>query len=109
MPTAECFSIDVVPGLSRLFLDYCAGSEAARPFFASLPGDPGWQTRPAVPAHWPQLVSQLAAQNLSPAAAGFAAALFVFFLAAAAFLLLGMGSLLDCMVRKSLPTAASRR
>jgi len=75
LPTAECFSIDVVPGLSRLFLDYCAGSEAARPFFASLPGDPGWQTRPAVPAHWPQLVSQLAAQNLSPAAAPALAAL----------------------------------
>jgi len=53
----------VAPGLHRLFLDYCAGAAAARPFYAALPPDSGWQARPAVPAHWPELVELLAAQN----------------------------------------------
>jgi len=66
---ADCYPITVAPGLSRLFLDYCAGSAAARPFFASLPPDAGWQTRPPVPAHRPELVRLLTAQNPSPAAA----------------------------------------
>jgi len=64
-----------MPGLTRLFQDYCAGSPAARPFFAALPPDSGWQARPPVPAHWPELVALLAEQNPSAAAAPALAAL----------------------------------
>ncbi len=67
--TADCYPITVAPGLSRLFLDYCTGAAAARPFYASLPPDTGWQMRPPVPAHWPELVALLAEQNPSQAAA----------------------------------------
>jgi bacillithiol synthase len=69
---ADCYPITVAPGLHRLFLDYCAGNAAVRRFYASLPPDSGWQTRPALPAHWHDLVRLLAAQN--PAAAGTPAA-----------------------------------
>ncbi len=72
LPTAECYPITVAPGLHRLFLDYCAGDAAVRPFYASLPPDMGWQARPAIPPHWPELVDLLAGQN--PAADGSAAA-----------------------------------
>jgi bacillithiol biosynthesis cysteine-adding enzyme BshC len=69
----------VVPGLSRLFLDYCAGGapghESVRPFYASMPPDHGWRRRPQLAAHWPELVELLAAQNPSPAAAPALAAL----------------------------------
>jgi bacillithiol synthase len=61
--TADCFPITVAPGLSRLFLDYCAGDAAAKPFYRSLPPDAGWQDRPAVPAHWPEVVALLENQN----------------------------------------------
>jgi bacillithiol synthase len=59
----------VVPGLSRLFLDYCAGEAAVRRFYASLPRDSAWQKRPAAPSHWPEIVAILTEQNRSPAAA----------------------------------------
>jgi bacillithiol synthase len=74
LPTADCFPITVAPGLSRLFLDYCAGDVAVRPFYASLPPDAQWSAAGGapVPAHWPELVRLLAEQN--PAAAGSAAA-----------------------------------
>jgi bacillithiol synthase len=62
----------VAPGLSRLFLDYCAGDAAVSRFYASLPPDAGWQARPAVPTHWAEMVKLLAEQN--PAAAGSATA-----------------------------------
>ncbi len=68
MLTADCFPITVAPGLHRLFLDFCAGDAAADRFYASLPPDSGWQSRPAVPAHWPELVQLIADQN--PARAG---------------------------------------
>lgn len=72
LPTADCYPITVVPGLHRLFLDYCAGDAAARTFYLSLPGKnvqgSGWQARPPVPAHWPELVRLLAEQNPSPTA-----------------------------------------
>ncbi len=74
MPTADCIPITTAPGLSRLFLDYCAGADAVRPFYGG--GSPvggaltqEWQRRPDVPAHWPDLVDQLAIQNPSPSAA----------------------------------------
>jgi hypothetical protein len=66
---ADCHPISSVPGLHRLFLDFCSGSAAVRGFYASLPPNAGWQERPPVPAHWPELVSLLAAQNPSPEAA----------------------------------------
>jgi bacillithiol biosynthesis cysteine-adding enzyme BshC len=67
--TTDCFPITVAPGLSRLFLDYCAANPAARPFYASLPPDYGWQARPPIPAHFPSLVGLLAEQNPGPASA----------------------------------------
>jgi bacillithiol biosynthesis cysteine-adding enzyme BshC len=67
--TAECHPLTVVPGLSRLFLDYCSGAETAREFYSSMPPDARWQTRPPVPAHWPELVALLAEQNSSATAA----------------------------------------
>ena len=73
MLTADCFPITVAPGLHRLFLDYCAGDAAVGRFYASLPPDAGWQVRPPVPHHWPELVALLAEQNPTPqgsAAAG---------------------------------------
>jgi bacillithiol biosynthesis cysteine-adding enzyme BshC len=72
LPSAECYPITAAPGLSRLFLDYCAGNDAVRPYYASQPPDTGWQSRLAVPAHWPELVASLAAQN--PVTTGGAAA-----------------------------------
>jgi len=79
LPTVDCYPITVAPGLHRLFLDYCAGAAGARPFYASLPPDAGWQARPPLPAHWPQMVELLAEQNPAsktpglPAAAAIAA------------------------------------
>ncbi|HMD78020.1 MAG TPA: bacillithiol biosynthesis cysteine-adding enzyme BshC [Terracidiphilus sp.] len=78
MPTADCYPMTVAPGLSRLFLDYCAGGAAARAFYTSLPpgkeGQGDWQARPPLPAHWPELVRLLAEQNPASAAGGGAAA-----------------------------------
>lgn len=68
MTSADCHPITVAPGLTRLFLDYCAGEVAVRPYYAATPFDTGWQIRPPVPAHWPELTEQLAAQNASAAA-----------------------------------------
>ena len=79
MPTTECHPNTVAPGFSRLFLDYCAGDAAARRFYTS--GQPaedsqvGWQARPSVPAHWPELVALLGTQNAESAAEGTAGAL----------------------------------
>jgi len=65
---ADCYPITVAPGLSRLFLDYCAGEARARSFYGpspldQTPLDESWSARPAVPAHWPELVHLLASQN----------------------------------------------
>jgi bacillithiol biosynthesis cysteine-adding enzyme BshC len=70
--SAECHPITVAPGLSRLFQDFCAGAPAARPFYglSASPLESAWQNRPELPAHWPELVSLLAAQNPSSTVAG---------------------------------------
>ena len=64
---AERHSISVVPGLHRLFLEYCSGTAEARAFYAPLPPGtdaPGsGQTRPPLPAHWLELLRLLAEQN----------------------------------------------
>ena len=62
MPTADCFPITATPGLSRLFLDYCAGADSARRFYGH-DGGLDWQIRPPLPAHWQQLTALLTAQN----------------------------------------------
>lgn len=79
LPTLDLHPITAVPGLTRLFLHYCAAGaperDSLRPFYASLPPDKGWQVPPPRPAHFPEIVSLLAAQNPSPAAAPALAAL----------------------------------
>ncbi len=52
----------VMPGMSRLFLDFCAGAATAQAFYAAT-REESWRQRPALPAHWPELVRLLAAQN----------------------------------------------
>src|SRR5580692_11242445 len=52
-----------MPGQSRLFLDFCAGALGA-----FLPSDKIERERPPLPAHWPELVQLLAAQNPSNSA-----------------------------------------
>jgi bacillithiol biosynthesis cysteine-adding enzyme BshC len=59
----------VMPGMSRLFLDYCAGAAAAQTFFDSAEQPDSWQQRPDLPAHWPELVRLLTAQNPANASA----------------------------------------
>jgi bacillithiol synthase len=61
---AECYPVTVIPGQSRLFLDFCAG----RGLRAFLPRDDVSKARPQRPAHWLELVRILAVQNPSPAA-----------------------------------------
>ncbi|WP_348262743.1 bacillithiol biosynthesis cysteine-adding enzyme BshC [Telmatobacter sp. DSM 110680] len=69
MPSSDCYPIDVAPGLSRLFKDYCAGEAVVRPFYSSLPRETGWQQRCPLPDHWNEIVEVLATQNPTPAAA----------------------------------------
>jgi bacillithiol biosynthesis cysteine-adding enzyme BshC len=59
----------VVPGLHRLFLDACAGAEEARAFYPALSPETGWQARPPLPAHWPELLRLLGEQNSAPSVA----------------------------------------
>jgi bacillithiol biosynthesis cysteine-adding enzyme BshC len=66
---AECHPITIVPGLSRLFLEYCSRAAGARAFYAPGSWDKSWRKRPAISAHWPELAGLLAGQNPSPAAA----------------------------------------
>lgn len=79
LPKAEALPISAVPGLHRLFLEYCQGRASVHPFYPSLGADSravsGRQTRPTLPAHWPELLRLLAAQNPSPTAAPALAAL----------------------------------
>jgi bacillithiol synthase len=69
LPSSDCYPIDVAPGLSRLFLDYCAGAPGVRPFYPSSPRDTGWLARCPLPGHWSEVVEVLAEQNPSAAAA----------------------------------------
>ncbi len=57
----------MAPDLSRLYLDFCAGSPAAHPFLADSARIDSWiSSAPPVAAHRPTLVSILAEQNPSP-------------------------------------------
>ena len=33
LPTSDCYPVTIAPGLSRLFLDFCAGNAKARAFY----------------------------------------------------------------------------
>jgi len=66
VPTAQTHPIAVFPGSQKLFVDFCAGAPAARAFFPTVQWGASWQQRPAVPAHWPELVALMAAQNPGP-------------------------------------------
>jgi bacillithiol biosynthesis cysteine-adding enzyme BshC len=70
LPTADCYPITVAPGLSRLYLDYCSGASAVRPFYGAGLGESWRGKRPERPGHWAQLVSILAGQNAGAAASG---------------------------------------
>jgi bacillithiol biosynthesis cysteine-adding enzyme BshC len=65
LPTTDCYPMTVAPGLSRLFLDFCAGAEALGPFFAGNNIGTEWERQPAAPAHLSQLIDIVAAQNPS--------------------------------------------
>ncbi len=67
-PTVDCYPVTLAPGLSRLFVDFCAAEPAAQRFCAAA-AQQNWQQRPLLPAHWPELVRLLAAQNPLPSAA----------------------------------------
>jgi bacillithiol biosynthesis cysteine-adding enzyme BshC len=66
---AECFPISVVPGLSRLFLDYCSSDPAEHApvasWFGAAPRDRSWQqsNHQLTAAHREQLIQLLASQN----------------------------------------------
>jgi bacillithiol synthase len=66
--TVDYYPVTLAPGLSRLFVDFCAGDPTAMAFYAPVPPFEGWRSRPPVPAHWPELVQLLAAQNPLPSA-----------------------------------------
>ncbi|HEX8711229.1 MAG TPA: bacillithiol biosynthesis cysteine-adding enzyme BshC [Terracidiphilus sp.] len=61
---ADCYPISAVPGMTRLFADFCAG--ALRSFFP-LNQNP-WAP-PPIPVHWGELVELIAQQNPWPSAA----------------------------------------
>ena len=69
LPTAEYHPITAVPGLHPLFLDYCAGNDRARAFYASMPPDAAWQAGPPVAPHRADLAAVLAEQNSQPSPA----------------------------------------
>jgi len=51
------------PGMNRLFRDFCAGEPRVRDLYGYQPFNKAWQSRPALPGHWEELVTLLAAQN----------------------------------------------
>lgn len=60
--TTDCLPIREVPGLSRLFVDFCSGAAGAQRFYGARDRHGDWQ-RPVVPEHWDKLVDILAEQN----------------------------------------------
>jgi bacillithiol biosynthesis cysteine-adding enzyme BshC len=59
----NCYPVTITPGVTRLYLDFCAGALGA-----FLPSGEDWQQRPEVPDHRPEFVKLIAGQNTSPAA-----------------------------------------
>ena len=63
----ECYPLSIVPGLSRLFLDYAAAPHALLPFYSASPSGDRWGLAEASPAlsetHRHTLADLLIAQN----------------------------------------------
>jgi bacillithiol synthase len=61
----ECYPIAMLPGLSRLFLDFVERRETLSPFYAASAYSTEWMTAPAVlpPAHRESLADLLEQQN----------------------------------------------
>ena len=59
----------VMPGMSRLFLDFSSGELGAFLPSDAISDAKNWQQRPPLPAHWPELVQLLAKQNPAPSSA----------------------------------------
>jgi bacillithiol synthase len=59
----DCLPLATTPGLSRLFVDFASGAAASESLrrFLSLRDEKA--ARPPRPAHWPELVHLIAAQN----------------------------------------------
>jgi bacillithiol synthase len=66
---ADCHPITDAPGLSRLFVDVCAGTSTARAFYSGAPAGSTWDIRLPLPDHWDQMVAVLASQNTAASAA----------------------------------------
>jgi hypothetical protein len=63
----ECYPIGMLPGLSRLFLDFAERREAISPFYPASAYSTEWMTAPVVlpPAHREALADLLEQQNRS--------------------------------------------
>ena len=63
----ECYPIGMLPGLSRLFLDFVERREALSPFYPAIAYSTEWMTAPALlpPAHRETLADLLEQQNRS--------------------------------------------
>jgi bacillithiol biosynthesis cysteine-adding enzyme BshC len=61
----ECYPISILPGLSRLFLDFVERRDPLTPFFPASAYSTGWMTTPPVlaPAHRATLCDLLEQQN----------------------------------------------
>jgi bacillithiol biosynthesis cysteine-adding enzyme BshC len=63
----DCYSLSIVPGLSRLFLDYASAAEPLSPFYSVSPCGERWGAATVAPvrsaAHCEALASLLADQN----------------------------------------------
>jgi bacillithiol biosynthesis cysteine-adding enzyme BshC len=61
----ECYPLSIVPGLSRLYLDYAAADHALSPFYSASPCGDRWGAAAAAPAvpHQSALADLLSAQN----------------------------------------------
>jgi bacillithiol biosynthesis cysteine-adding enzyme BshC len=61
----ECYPISILPGLSRLFLDFAERRDPLTPFFPASAYSTGWMTTPPVlaPAHRATLCDLLEQQN----------------------------------------------
>ena len=68
----ECYPISLLPGLTRLFLDFAERREPLVPFFPASAYSTGWMTAPPVltPAHRAALCDLLEQQNRGFGAAG---------------------------------------
>ncbi len=63
----ECYPLSIVPGMSRLFLDYAAAERALAPFYSASPCGDRWGAAAVAPrlsqVHREALADLLAAQN----------------------------------------------